>query len=63
MLVKSIYVSSKGIKKNGHIAEEFNKYFINVWINLPGKIQNTSKTFEDFFISHREEYGIEEPYL
>ena len=30
------------------MAEEFNKYSTNVWPNLASKVQNTSKTFEDF---------------
>ena len=29
-------------------SEEFKKYFTNVVPNLASKIQNTSKTFEDF---------------
>ena len=45
---KSINVNGKSIKKNSRIAEEFNKYFINVGPNLASKIQNKSKTFEDF---------------
>ena len=45
---KSINVNGKSIKKNSRIAEEFNKYFTNVGPNLASKIQNTSKTFEDF---------------
>ena len=45
---KSINVNGKSIKKNSCIAEELNKYFINVGPNLVSKIQNTSKTFEDF---------------
>ena len=45
---KSINVSGKAIKKNSHMAEEFNKYFTNVGPNLASKVQNTSKTFEDF---------------
>ena len=36
------------MKKNRRIAEKFNKYFTNVGTNLASKIQNTSKTFEDF---------------
>ena len=47
---KSIYVNGKSIKKNHRIAEEFNKYFTNVGPNLASKIQNTSKTFEDFLV-------------
>ena len=46
--VNSINVNEKSIKKNSRIAEEFNKYFTNVGPNLASKIQNTSKTFEDF---------------
>ena len=45
---KSINVNGKSIKKNSRIAEEFNKYFTNAGPNLASKIQNTSKTFEDF---------------
>ena len=45
---KSINVNGKPIKKNNRIAEEFNKYFTNVGPNLASKIQNTSKTFDDF---------------
>ena len=45
---KSINVNRKSIKKNSCIAQEFNKYFTNVVPNLASKIQNTSKTFEDF---------------
>ena len=37
----SINVIAKVIKKNNHIAEEFNKYFTNVGTNLASKIQNT----------------------
>ena len=56
---KSINVNGKSIKKNSRIAEEFNKYFINVGPNLASKIQNTSKTFEDFLFPRTEEYGIQ----
>ena len=35
-------------QKNVRIAEELNKYFANVGPNLASKIQNTSKTLEDF---------------
>ena len=45
---KSINVNGKSIKKNNRIAEEFNKNFTNVGPNLASKIQNTSKTFDDF---------------
>ena len=45
---KSINVNGKSIKKNSRIAEEFNKYFTNVGPNLASKIQNKSKTFDDF---------------
>ena len=45
---KSINVNEKSIKKNSRIAEGFNIYFTNVEPNLASKIQNTSKTFEDF---------------
>ena len=45
---KSINVNGKSIKENSRIAEEFNKYFTNVGPNLACKIQNTSKTFEDY---------------
>ena len=45
---KSINVNGLSIKKNGRIAEEFNKNFTNVGPNLASKIQNTPKTSEDF---------------
>ena len=45
---KSINVNGKSIKKNSHIVEAFNKYFTNVRPILASKIQNTSKTFQDF---------------
>ena len=45
---KSINVNGKSIKKNNRIAEKFNKYFTKVVPNLVSKIQNTSKTFENF---------------
>ena len=45
---RSINVNGKAIKKNSHIAEEFNKYFANAGSNLASKIQSTSKIFEDF---------------
>ena len=45
---KSINVNGRSIKKNNRIAEKFNKYFTNLGPNLASKIQNTSKTFEDF---------------
>ena len=45
---KSINLCGRSIKMNNRIAEEFNKYFTNVGSNLASKIQNTSKTFEDF---------------
>ena len=45
---KSINVNGKSIKKNSRIAEGFNIYFKNVGPNLASKIQDTSKTFEDF---------------
>ena len=45
---KSINLCGKSIKKNNRIVEEFNKYFTNVGSNLASKIQNISKTFEDF---------------
>ena len=45
---KPINVNEKSIKKNRHIEEEFNEYFTSVGSNLASKIQNTSKTFEDF---------------
>ena len=45
---KSINFNGKLIKKNSHIAKNFNKYFTNVGPNLASKTQNTSKTFEDF---------------
>ena len=41
-------VNGKSIKKNNRIAEKFNKYFTKVVPNLVSKIQNTSKTFENF---------------
>ena len=47
---KSINVNGKSIKKNSRIAEEFNKYFTNVTPNLTSKIQNKSKTFENFLL-------------
>ena len=45
---KSKNVNGKFIKKNSRIAEKFNEYFTNIGPNLASKIQNTSKTFEDF---------------
>ena len=45
---KSKNVNGKSIKKNSRIAEKFNEYFTNIGPNLASKIQNTSKTFEDF---------------
>ena len=45
---KSINVNGKSIKRNSPIAEKFNKQFKNVPPNLANKMQNTSKTFEDF---------------
>ena len=45
---KPINVNERSIKKNRHIEEEFNEYFTSVGSNLASKIQNTSKTFEDF---------------
>ena len=36
------------MKTNSHTAEEFNKYFTYIGPNLDSKIQNKSKTFEDF---------------
>ena len=45
---KSINVNAKAIKKNTHIAGGFNKYFTNIGPNVSSKIQNASKTFEDF---------------
>ena len=47
---KSINVNKKSIKKNNLIAAEFNEYFTNVGPNLANKIQNTSKTFDDFLL-------------
>ena len=44
----SINVNGKSRKKNNRITEKFNKYFTNVGPNLASKIQNKSKTFEDF---------------
>ena len=51
---KSINVNGKSIKKNNLIAEEFNKYFTNVGPNLASKIQNTSKTFDNFLFPVQE---------
>ena len=45
---KWININGKSIKKNIRIAGEFNKCLTNVGPNLASKIQNTSKTFEDF---------------
>ena len=45
---ESINVKGKSIKKNNRITGELNKHFTNVGPNLASKIQNTSKTFEDF---------------
>ena len=45
---KLINVNGRSIKKNSGITEELNKYFTNFLPNLASKIQNTSKTFEDF---------------
>ena len=45
---KSINVNGKAMKKSSHIAEEINKYFINVGQNLASKTQKIAKTFEDF---------------
>ena len=45
---KSKNVNGKFIKKNSRIAEKFNEYFTNIGPNLASKIQNTSKTFDDF---------------
>ena len=39
--LQSINVYGKSIKKNSHIAEGFNKYFINAGPNLTSKMQNT----------------------
>ena len=44
---KLINVNEKSIKKNSHIAGEFNKYLTNIGPNLASKIQNTSKIFEN----------------
>ena len=46
--LKSISANRKSMKKNSRIAEEFNKYFTNAGPNYASKIQNTSKTLEDF---------------
>ena len=46
--LKLINVNGKSLKKNSRIAEELNKCFTNVGPNLASKIQNTSKTFENF---------------
>ena len=51
---KSINVNGKSIKKNNLIAEEFNKYFKNVGPNLASKIQNISKTFDNFLFPVQE---------
>ena len=45
---RSINVNGKSRKQNNRIAEEFNKYFTNLGPNMGSKIENTSKTFEDF---------------
>ena len=45
---RSINVNGKSRKQNSRIAEEFNKYFTNLGPNMGSKIENTSKTFEDF---------------
>ena len=45
---RSINVNGKSRKQNSRIAEKFNKYFTNVGPNIGSKIENTSKTFEDF---------------
>ena len=52
-------VNGKAIKKNSHMAKKFNKYFTNVGPNLTSKIENTSKTFENFIfpIKKNMEYG------
>ena len=41
--LKSINVNSKVVKKNSHIAEEFDNYSTHVGPNLASKMQNTSK--------------------
>ena len=46
--LKSISANRKSMKKNSRIVEEFNKYFTNAGPNYASKIQNTSKTLEDF---------------
>ena len=51
---KSINANGKSIKNISRVAEEFNKYFTNVGPNLASKIQNTSKTFEDFLFPVQE---------
>ena len=52
--LKSINFNGKAIKKNSQIAKDFNKYFVNVGTVLANRIQNTSKTFEDFLFSVEE---------
>ena len=47
---KTVNFNGNSTKKDSRIAEEFNKYFTNVQQNLTSKIQNTSKTFEDFLL-------------
>ena len=62
---KSKNVNGKSIKKNSRIAEKFNEYFTNIGPNLASKIQNTSKTFEDFLFHvkknmEQKEFNFEE---
>ena len=62
---KSVNVNGKAIKKNSHIADEFNKYFTYVGSNLVSKIKSTCKRFEEFIfpvekkIEYRD-HGFEE---
>ena len=62
---KSVNVNGIAIKKNSHIADEFNKYFTYVGSNLVSKIKSTCKRFEEFIfpvekkIEYRD-HGFEE---
>ena len=60
---KSINVNGKSIKKNNLIAEEFNKYFTNIGTNLASKIQNTSKTLDDFLFPVQKNMEHRKPLL
>ena len=46
---KSINVNGKAMKKNSHITEEFNKYFINLGRNLASKIPKHLKHLKIFY--------------